>query len=52
MTSRRLADQQPACADPLPEATDVLIVGGGLAGAALAYFLAGEGVDVVARRAR
>lgn len=31
---------------PLPDSTDVLIVGGGLAGAALAYYLAGEGVEV------
>ncbi len=34
-------------AAPLPETTDVLIVGGGLAGCALAFYLAGEGVDVV-----
>lgn len=32
---------------PLPGSTDVLIVGGGVAGAALAYYLAREGVDVV-----
>jgi sarcosine oxidase, subunit beta len=32
---------------PLPASTDVLIVGGGLAGAALAYYLAVEGVEVV-----
>jgi sarcosine oxidase, subunit beta len=31
---------------PLPQTTDVLIVGGGLAGAALAYYLAGEGIEV------
>jgi glycine/D-amino acid oxidase-like deaminating enzyme len=31
----------------LPASTDVLVVGGGLTGTALAYFLAGEGVDVV-----
>ena len=31
---------------PLPQTTDVLVVGGGLAGAALAYYLAGEGVEV------
>jgi glycine/D-amino acid oxidase-like deaminating enzyme len=31
---------------PLPAATDVLIVGGGLAGAALAYYLAKEGIEV------
>jgi glycine/D-amino acid oxidase-like deaminating enzyme len=30
---------------PLPAETDVLIVGGGLAGAALAYYLAKEGVE-------
>jgi glycine/D-amino acid oxidase-like deaminating enzyme len=35
-----------ATAAPLPEETDVLIVGGGLAGAALAWFLAREGVEV------
>jgi glycine/D-amino acid oxidase-like deaminating enzyme len=32
---------------PLPESTDVLVVGGGLAGTALAYYLAREGVEVV-----
>jgi glycine/D-amino acid oxidase-like deaminating enzyme len=32
---------------PLPAETDVAIVGGGLAGTAVAYYLAGEGVDVV-----
>ena len=32
---------------PLPESTDVLIVGGGLAGASLAYYLARERVEVV-----
>ncbi len=32
---------------PLPASTDVLIIGGGLAGAALAYYLAREGVEVV-----
>jgi glycine/D-amino acid oxidase-like deaminating enzyme len=31
---------------PLPSETDVLVVGGGLAGAALAYYLAKEGVEV------
>ena len=31
----------------LPAETDVLIVGGGLAGTALAYDLAGEGIEVV-----
>jgi glycine/D-amino acid oxidase-like deaminating enzyme len=31
----------------LPESTDVLVVGGGLAGAALAYYLARHGVEVV-----
>jgi glycine/D-amino acid oxidase-like deaminating enzyme len=34
-------------AQPLPEATDVAIVGGGLAGLALAYYLARAGVEVV-----
>jgi glycine/D-amino acid oxidase-like deaminating enzyme len=34
-------------ARPLPESTDVLVVGGGLAGSALAYYLAREGVDTV-----
>ncbi len=32
---------------PLPESTDVLIVGGGLAGCALAYYLARSGVECV-----
>jgi glycine/D-amino acid oxidase-like deaminating enzyme len=32
---------------PLPRETDVVVVGGGLAGAATAYYLAGEGVEVV-----
>ena len=32
---------------PLPATTDVLVVGGGLAGCACAYHLAGEGIDVV-----
>ena len=32
---------------PLPESTDVLIVGGGLAGTALAYYLARAGVEVM-----
>ena len=32
---------------PLPLSTDVLIIGGGLAGTSLAYYLAGEGVEVV-----
>ena len=34
-------------AQPLPESTDVLVVGGGLAGTALAYYLARQGVEVV-----
>ncbi len=32
---------------PLPDGTDVLVVGGGLAGTALAYYLARHGVEVV-----
>src|SRR5712691_9388651 len=32
---------------PLPAETDVVVVGGGLAGTATAYYLAGEGLDVV-----
>ena len=32
---------------PLPASTDVLIVGGGLAGTSLAYYLARQGVEVV-----
>jgi glycine/D-amino acid oxidase-like deaminating enzyme len=32
---------------PLPRETDVLVVGGGLAGTAMAYYLAAEGLDVV-----
>ncbi len=38
---------QRQLAQPLPESTDVLVVGGGLAGASLAYYLAREGVEVV-----
>src|SRR5262249_5027471 len=34
-------------AQPLPESTDVLVVGGGLAGTALSYYLARHGVEVV-----
>ena len=34
-------------AAPVPASTDVLVVGGGLAGAALAYHLAGEGIETV-----
>jgi glycine/D-amino acid oxidase-like deaminating enzyme len=40
----------PAAADlaaPLPASTDVAIIGGGLAGCALAFYLATAGVDVV-----
>jgi sarcosine oxidase, subunit beta len=39
--------QQRELAEPLPDSTDVLVVGGGLAGTALAYYLAREGVEVV-----
>jgi glycine/D-amino acid oxidase-like deaminating enzyme len=38
---------QTDLARPLPESTDVLVVGGGLAGTSLAYYLAREGVEVV-----
>ena len=38
---------QEELAQPLPEHTDVLIVGGGLAGTALSYYLAREGVESV-----
>ncbi len=34
-------------AAPLPDETDVLVIGGGLAGTALAYYLARHGVEVV-----
>jgi glycine/D-amino acid oxidase-like deaminating enzyme len=40
----------PAASDlraPLPASTDVVVIGGGLAGCALAYFLASAGADVV-----
>jgi len=40
----------PAASDlraPLPASTDVVVIGGGLAGCALAYFLATAGADVV-----
>ncbi len=40
----------PSAADlgaPLPVATDVAVIGGGLAGCAIAYYLARSGVDVV-----
>jgi glycine/D-amino acid oxidase-like deaminating enzyme len=39
--------QAEQASGPLPARTDVAIVGGGLAGTAVAYYLAGEGVDVV-----
>ena len=37
---------------PLPASTDVVIVGGGLAGGSLAYYLARHGIEVVLARAR
>lgn len=36
-----------ACRGRLPDSTDVLIVGGGIAGTALAYYLASGGAEVV-----
>lgn len=39
--------QQGRLDGTLPESTDVLVVGGGLAGTSLAYYLAREGVEVV-----
>lgn len=33
--------------EPLPQTTDVVVVGGGIVGCALAYFLARAGVDIV-----
>ena len=41
-------DQTPiAFADPLPEATEVVVIGAGIAGTATAYFLARQGVKVL-----
>lgn len=45
MSSARLAAEDAR--GPLPAETDVAVVGGGLAGAAMAYYLAREGVGVV-----
>src|SRR5262245_55940647 len=48
-SSRSMPDAWPSAADleaPLPRDTDVLIAGGGLAGCALAHYLAREGVEV------
>lgn len=39
--------QQQELTQPLPPSTDVLVVGGGLAGTSLAYYLAREGVEAV-----
>ena len=39
----------PAAADltaPLPASADIVVIGGGLAGCALAYYLARPGIDV------
>ena len=41
----KLADNDTLM-QPLPASTDVVVIGGGLAGAALAYYLAREGVEV------
>ena len=51
MTTETLRDgawlTESELARPLPKSTDVLVVGGGLAGTALAYYLARLGVEVV-----
>lgn len=49
MSSSRVPDLLPidVSLGPLPTQTDVVVVGGGIVGAALAYYLAGAGVEVL-----
>ena len=41
------ADGGPRAADRVPATTDVLVIGGGIAGCAVAHHLAAAGVEVV-----